>query len=277
MKPVDHPFSIRDIEFGTGNLVLIAGPCLAESQALCEEVAGTMKELCLTLGIPYIFKASFDKANRTSLKGTRGFGMDEGLKIIQNIGQTFDLPTTTDVHDAHQVGTVANVVDLLQVPAFLCRQTDLLEACAVTGKPVNVKKGQFLAPWDTKNIVDKLSAFGAQGAMLTDRGTSFGYNTLVVDMPGLEIMRSFGHPVCFDATHSAQRPGGAGTATGGNRDSIPAMARAAAAVGIDALFLEVHPDPANALSDAATQIALSDAGQLLTTIVEIHRLRQSFA
>lgn len=277
MKPVDHPFSIRDIEFGTGNLVLIAGPCLAESQALCEEVAGTMKELCLTLGIPYIFKASFDKANRTSLKGTRGFGMDEGLKIIQNIGQTFDLPTTTDVHDAHQVGTVANVVDLLQVPAFLCRQTDLLEACAVTGKPVNVKKGQFLAPWDTKNIVDKLSAFGAQGAMLTDRGTSFGYNTLVVDMPGLEIMRSFGHPVCFDATHSAQRPGGAGTATGGNRDSIPAMARAAAAVGIDALFLEVHPDPANALSDAATQIALSDAGQLLTTIVELHRLRQSFA
>ncbi|QYK53862.1 MAG: 3-deoxy-8-phosphooctulonate synthase [Fimbriimonadaceae bacterium] len=277
MKPVDHPFLIRDIEFGTGNLVLIAGPCLAESQALCEQVAGTMKELCLTLGIPYIFKASFDKANRTSLKGTRGFGMAEGLKIIQNIGQTFDLPTTTDVHDAHQVGTVASVVDLLQVPAFLCRQTDLLEACAVTGKPVNVKKGQFLAPWDTKNIVDKLSAFGAKGAMLTDRGTSFGYNTLVVDMPGLEIMRSFGHPVCFDATHSAQRPGGAGTATGGNRDSIPAMARAAAAVGIDALFLEVHPDPANALSDAATQIALSDAGQLLTTIVEIHRLRQSFA
>lgn len=277
MKPVDHPFSIRDIEFGTGNLVLIAGPCLAESQALCEEVAGTMKELCLTLGIPYIFKASFDKANRTSLKGTRGFGIDEGLKIIQHIGQTFDLPSTTDVHDSHQVSAVASVVDFLQVPAFLCRQTDLLEACAATGKPVNVKKGQFLAPWDTKNIVDKLTSFGAKGAMLTDRGTSFGYNTLVVDMPGLEIMRSFGHPVCFDATHSAQRPGGAGTATGGNRDSIPAMARAAAAVGIDALFLEVHPDPANALSDAATQIALSDAGQLLSTIVEIHRLRQSFA
>jgi len=276
MKPVDHPFSIRDIEFGTGNLVLIAGPCLAESQALCEEVAGTMKELCIALGIPYIFKASFDKANRTSLKGTRGFGMDEGLKIIQHIGQTFDLPSTTDVHDSHQVGAVSSVVDLLQVPAFLCRQTDLLEACADTGKPVNVKKGQFLAPWDTKNIVDKLTSFGAKGSMLTDRGTSFGYNTLIVDMPGLEIMRSFGHPVCFDATHSAQRPGGAGTATGGNRDSIPAMARAAAAVGIDALFLEVHPDPANALSDAATQIALADAGQLLSTIVEIHRLRQSF-
>lgn len=277
MKPVDHPFSIRDIEFGTGNLVLIAGPCLAESQTLCEQVAGTMKELCLKLGIPYIFKASFDKANRTSLQGTRGFGMDEGLKIIQNIGETFQLTTTTDVHDKSQVTEVASVVELLQVPAFLCRQTDLLEACAVTGKPVNVKKGQFLAPGDTKNIVDKLTAFGAQGAMLTERGTSFGYNTLIVDMPGLEIMRSFGHPVCFDATHSAQRPGGAGTATGGNRDSIPAMARAAVAVGIDALFLEVHPDPVNALSDAATQLALAEAEQFLTTVVAIHNLRQSFA
>lgn len=276
MKPVPHPFAVKDINIGNGPLTLIAGPCLAESQALCEQVAGTLKETCLSLGIPYIFKASFDKANRTSANSDRGAGIEAGLEILSHIAQTFNLPVTTDVHDAHHVAQVAEVVDILQVPAFLCRQSDLLEACAKTGKPVNVKKGQFLAPWDTKNIVEKLSAFEAKGIMLTDRGTSFGYNTLVVDMPGLEIMRSYGIPVCFDATHSAQRPGGAGTTTGGNRDSIPAMARAAVSVGIDALFLEVHPDPANAASDAATQWPLDRAEELLEQLVALDQLRRTF-
>ncbi|MFM9873645.1 MAG: 3-deoxy-8-phosphooctulonate synthase [Fimbriimonadaceae bacterium] len=276
MKPVPHPFKVKSISIGNGPLTLIAGPCLAESQSLCEEVAGTLKETCLSLGIPYIFKASFDKANRTSANSNRGDGMEAGLSILSHIAKTFNLPITTDLHDASQANTVASVVDILQVPAFLCRQSDLLEACAQTGKPVNVKKGQFLAPWDTKNIVEKLTAFDATGIMLTDRGTSFGYNTLVVDMPGLEIMRSYGHPVCFDATHSAQRPGGAGTTTGGNRDSIPAMARAAVSVGVDALFLEVHPDPANAASDAATQWPLDRATELLEQLLAIDQVRRTF-
>jgi len=276
VKPVPHPFKVNNITVGKGPLTLIAGPCLAESQALCEEVAGTLKETCVSLGIPYIFKASFDKANRTSADSNRGDGMDAGLNILSHIASTFNLAVTTDLHDASQAAPVGNVVDILQVPAFLCRQSDLLEACARTGKPVNVKKGQFLAPWDTKNIVEKLTQFNAKGIMLTDRGTSFGYNTLVVDMPGLEIMRSYGHPVCFDATHSAQRPGGAGTTTGGNRDSIPAMARAAVSVGIDALFLEVHPDPANALSDSATQWPLSRAAELLEQLHALDQVRRTF-
>lgn len=276
MKPVPHPFQIRNYSIGDGPLTLIAGPCLAESQSLCEEVAGTLKETCQSLGLPYIFKASFDKANRTSANSNRGDGMEAGLAVLQHIAKTFDLPVTTDLHDASQADAVSSVVDILQIPAFLCRQSDLLEACAKTGKPVNVKKGQFLAPWDTKNIVEKLSMFNASGIMLTDRGTSFGYNTLVVDMPGLEIMRSYGHPVCFDATHSAQRPGGAGTTTGGNRDSIPAMARAAVSVGIDALFLEVHPNPAKAASDAATQWPLNRASELLEQLLALDQVRRTF-
>ncbi len=195
--------------------------------------------------------------------------MQEGLKILSTVGERLGLPVTTDVHLPDQAAAVAECVDLLQIPAFLCRQSDLLQAAAETGKAVNVKKGQFLAPWDAKNIVEKLEAYKANGIILTERGTSFGYNTLVVDMPGLETMRSFGVPVCFDATHSAQRPGGAGTTTGGNRASIPAMARAAAAVGIDALFLEVHPDPERALSDAATQWPLAQAAELLTSVKRI--------
>lgn len=261
------------LEIGPERLTIIAGPCLAESEELCLRVADKMRDLCEALDLNYIFKASFDKANRTSLGSVRGSGMLEGLGIIARVKEAFDVPATTDVHSADQAEPVSAVVDLLQVPAFLCRQTDLLEACAATGKPVNVKKGQFLAPWDTKNIVDKLVSFNASGIMLTERGASFGYNTLVVDMPGLEIMRSFGVPVCFDATHSAQRPGGAGTATGGVRESIPAMARAAVAVGIDALFIEVHPDPANAMSDAATQWPLDRARELLEQVKRIHEAR----
>lgn len=275
MTASPNPIQIRDFQIGNGPLVLIAGPCLAESLDLCQQVAGTMKELCADLGIPYIFKASFDKANRTSSSSIRGHGITAGLEMIQSIGDQFNLPTTTDIHDSEQAPIAAQVVDMLQVPAFLCRQTDILESCAFTGKPVNVKKGQFLAPWDTKNIVDKLRSFPATGIMLTDRGTSFGYNTLVVDMPGLEIMRSNDVPVCFDATHSAQRPGGLGTSTAGNRESIPAMARAAAAVGIDCLFLEVHPDPTNAASDSATQWPLNRARELLEQVLAIDHARRN--
>ncbi len=263
-------FSVGSVRIGEGRPVLIGGPCLAESLDLCRTVAEGLIPICERLGWGYIFKASFDKANRTSLTGSRGTGIEEGLSILQTIRAEFGVPVTTDLHLPDQAAPVASVVDLLQIPAFLCRQTDLLQAAAETQKPVNVKKGQFLAPWDTKNIVEKMAKFGANGTMLTERGTSFGYNALVVDMPGLETMRSFGVPVCFDATHSAQKPGGLGAATGGARESIPAMARAAIAVGIDALFMEVHPDPANALSDAATQWPLDQAAELLG---QLNRIR----
>lgn len=257
------PAQVGRFAIGDPTLTVIAGPCMAESLDLCLQVAEHMQALCAELGFNYIFKASFDKANRTSLGSERGGGIEEGLKIFEAVKARFNVPVTTDIHLPDQAAIAAQVVEVLQIPAFLCRQTDLLEAAAKAGKTVNVKKGQFLAPHDTKNIVQKLQSFGAKGIVLTERGTSFGYNTLIVDMPGLEIMRSFGVPVCFDATHSAQRPGGAGTTTGGVRESIPAMVRAAVAVGIDALFLEVHPDPANALSDAATQWPLDQARELL--------------
>ncbi len=263
---------------GDGSLTVIAGPCLAESRELCFLVAEKMALLCRKFGFQYVFKASFDKANRSSAETVRGFGIDEGLKILEEVSKEYSLPTTTDVHLPDQAAVVAKTVDLLQIPAFLCRQSDLLEASAVTGRPVNVKKGQFLSPHDSKNIVEKLAQYGARGTMLTERGTTFGYNTLIVDMPGLEIMRSFGVPVCFDATHSAQRPGGAGTSSGGVRDTIPAMVRAAIAVGVDALFLEVHPDPSRALSDAATQWPIDRTEELLVQVARIREaLRQSNA
>ncbi|AIE87500.1 3-deoxy-8-phosphooctulonate synthase [Fimbriimonas ginsengisoli] len=264
-----NSFRVGEVPIGEGGLTIIAGPCLAESWELCDQVATEMKGLCQELGFGYIFKASYDKANRTSAGTTRGAGIDAGLEILAQVKAKHGLPLTTDIHLPDQAAEVAKTVDLLQIPAFLCRQSDLLEAAAATGRPVNVKKGQFLAPQDTKNIVEKLAGFHAHGTMLTERGTSFGYNTLIVDMPGLEIMRSFGVPVCFDATHSAQRPGAGGTSSGGVRDSIPAMTRAAVAVGIDALFLEVHPDPACALSDAATQWPLARARELLEQVKAI--------
>lgn len=261
--------ALSGFEIGDGSLTVIGGPCLAESEELCSEVCEVLQKLCAELGFNYIFKASFDKANRTSAGTIRGAGIDEGLGILSAVKTRFQVPVTTDIHLPDQAAVAAQVADILQIPAFLCRQSDLLEAAAVTGKPVNVKKGQFLAPQDTKNIVEKLNQYGAKGAILTERGTSFGYNTLIVDMPGLEIMRSFGVPVCFDATHSAQRPGAEGTSSGGVRESIPAMARAATAVGIDALFIEVHPDPPNALSDAATQWPLARARELLEQVKAI--------
>ncbi len=258
--------NLGSFEIGPEKLTIIAGPCLAESRDLVLRIGESMRKLCDALDFNYVFKASFDKANRTSGSAPRGAGLESGLKWIQEAAENCDSPSTTDVHESSQVASVAEVVDLLQVPAFLCRQSDLLQACAESGRAVNVKKGQFLAPWDAKNIVDKLRHWNAHGIMLSERGTTFGYNTLIVDMPGLEQMRSFGVPVCFDGTHSAQRPGGAGTATGGNRAAIPAMCRAAVAVGVDALFLEVHPDPDNAWSDAATQWPLDKAEELLKMV-----------
>jgi len=262
-------FSVGNFHVGDGSLTIIAGPCLAESQEICDTVASGVQAICRDLGFNYVFKASFDKANRTSHLSNRGAGMEAGLEILRTVSERFGVPTTTDIHLPDQCAIVAESVDILQIPAFLSRQSDLLEAAAATGKPVNVKKGQFMAPSDTGNIVKKLQAVEAAGILLTERGTTFGYNTLIVDMPGLETMRGFGVPVCFDATHSAQRPGGLGSATGGVRESIPAMVRAAVAVGIDALFLEVHPDPENALSDAATQWPLDQARGLLETVAAI--------
>jgi 2-dehydro-3-deoxyphosphooctonate aldolase (KDO 8-P synthase) len=260
-------FSVGDVRIGDGHPVLIAGPCLAESYELCAEVAAELRRIASVLSVQLIFKASFDKANRSGKGTPRGAGIDEGLAILSRIRTEFSLPTTTDVHLPDQAVVVAETVDLLQVPAFLCRQTDLLDACSATGKPVNVKKGQFLAPHDCRNIVDKLS--DSAGTMLTERGTTFGYNNLVVDMAGLPIMRSLGVPVCFDATHSAQRPGAGGTVTGGARESIPYLACAAAATGIDALFMEVHPSPDSALSDSATQWPLAGAEELLRKTLRI--------
>ncbi|MDW8106954.1 MAG: 3-deoxy-8-phosphooctulonate synthase, partial [Armatimonadota bacterium] len=244
-----QPVAVGSVTIGDGRLCLIAGPCVIESSELCQRVAAHMTHLCEQLGVPYIFKASFDKANRTSHESFRGLGLEEGLEVLARVRREFGVPVTTDIHESWQAEPVAQVVDLLQIPAFLCRQTDLLAAAARTGKPVNVKKGQFLAPWDVGHIIAKLQAFGARGILITERGVSFGYNTLVVDMAGLPIMRSFGVPVVFDATHSAQRPGGAGARSGGNREAIEPLARAAVAVGVDALFMEVHPDPPRALSD----------------------------
>jgi 2-dehydro-3-deoxyphosphooctonate aldolase (KDO 8-P synthase) len=268
-------FRVGDVTVGDGDLTIIAGPCVAESQDLCDEVAGKVQEMCKSLGLNYIFKAAYDKANRSSGGTFRGHGIDKGLEILANVKSKFKVPVTSDFHLPSEAAIAAPVVDLLQIPAFLCRQSDLLQAGAETGRPINVKKGQFLAPHDCRNIVEKLQNFKASGIMLTERGVTFGYNTLIVDMPGLEVMRSFDVPVCFDATHSAQRPGAAGKTTGGVRESIPAMTRAAVAVGIDALFIEIHPDPEKALSDSSTQWPLSRAKELLTQAAALHATRQS--
>lgn len=262
---------IGNIVIGEGALTLIAGPCVIESEALCLQVAQTVKTICERLGIQYIFKASFDKANRTSLHSFRGPGLEEGLRVLAEVKQYTGLPLTTDIHEPWQAERVAEVVDLLQIPAFLCRQTDLLVAAARTGKPVNVKKGQFMAPWDMRHVVEKLQESGAQGVMLTERGASFGYNTLVVDFTSLPQMRALGVPVVFDATHSVQLPAGAGSQSGGRREFIPHLVRAAVAVGIDALFMEVHPDPEKGLSDPATMFPLRDLEMLLAQAIAIRR------
>jgi 2-dehydro-3-deoxyphosphooctonate aldolase (KDO 8-P synthase) len=256
---------------------LIAGPCVIESRELAMDTAGRLKEIASGLGIPFIYKSSFDKANRSSGASFRGPGMDEGLKILSDVRAAIGVPVLTDVHEADQVDAVAGAVDVLQTPAFLCRQTDYIRAVAASGKPVNIKKGQFLAPHDMKNVVDKAraAAIEAGGAgdtiMVCERGVSFGYNNLVSDMRGLAIMRETGCPVVFDATHSVQLPGGQGTASGGQREFVPVLARAAVAAGISGLFMETHPDPARALSDGPNAWPLNRMQALLATLVELDR------
>ena len=255
-------------------LALIAGPCVIESVDLCREVASTAKAIAAELGIGFIFKASFDKANRTSGSSFRGFGLEKGLEVLDTIKREYGVPVLTDVHESDQCALVAQVCDVLQIPAFLSRQTDLLLAAANTGKTINVKKGQFLAPWDMKNAVAKVESTGNRNLLLTERGVSFGYNTLVVDMTSLPQMRDLGYPVVFDGTHSVQRPGGGegGTSSGGLRQYIPHLTRAAVAVGVDALFLEVHPEPEKALSDAATMLPLSALKGLLQQALKLHEI-----
>lgn len=250
-------------------LLLIAGPCALESEELARTVATTMREVCARLGISYVFKASFDKANRTSLSSYRGPGLREGLAILAAIRRDLQVPVLSDIHDVSQVAAAAEVLDVLQIPAFLCRQTDLLVAAARTGKPVNVKKGQFVSPWDMENVVSKVRGAGGSKLMLVERGASFGYNNLVVDMRSLPVMRSFGCPVIFDATHSVQLPGGAGGCSGGQRQFVAPLAKAATAVGIDGLFLEVHPEPDKALCDGPNSLPLDEVEELLRRILKV--------
>lgn len=254
-------------------LFLIAGPCTAESLELCVEVAGTMKEICARLGVPYIFKASYDKANRSSGGSPRGPGLDAGLKLLDEVRRQVGVPILTDVHTEAEVGAVAAVADALQTPAFLCRQTDFIHAVAASGKPVNIKKGQFLAPGDMKHVVAKAreANAGADTLMVCERGASFGYNNLVSDMRGLAIMRETGCPVVFDATHSVQLPGGQGASSGGQREFVPVLARAAVAVGIAGLFMETHPCPEKALSDGPNSWPLKRMESLLATLAELDR------
>lgn len=251
---------------------LIAGPCVIESETHALKMAEAIADITAKLNIPYIFKASYDKANRSSINSFRGLGMDSGLRVLEKIKAEIGVPVLTDIHESSQVAAVAEVVDVLQIPAFLCRQTDLLIAAAQSGRIVNVKKGQFLAPWEMRNVVNKMEAAGGKELMLTERGSSFGYNNLVVDMRSLPIMRGFGYPVVYDATHSLQLPGGLGEATGGMAEYIPNLARAAVACGIDGLFMEVHDNPALALSDATTQFPLEQLEALLTKLVKLHAI-----
>jgi 2-dehydro-3-deoxyphosphooctonate aldolase (KDO 8-P synthase) len=252
---------------------LIAGPCVVESEQLQMDVAGQLKEMTAALGIPFVFKSSYDKANRSSGKSYRGPGMDEGLRILGAVRKKIGVPVLTDVHAEDEIATVAGIVDVLQTPAFLCRQTDFIHAVAAAGKPVNIKKGQFLAPSDMKNVVDKArEASGADNIMVCERGASFGYNNLVSDMRSLAIMRDTGCPVVFDATHSVQLPGGQGTTSGGQREFVPVLARAAVATGVAGIFMETHPDPAKALSDGPNAWPLARMKDLLATLKEIDML-----
>ncbi|MFT3905488.1 MAG: 3-deoxy-8-phosphooctulonate synthase [Steroidobacteraceae bacterium] len=256
-------------------LFLICGPCVIESEALVHEVAGRMVEITRKLGIPYVFKASFDKANRSSSKSYRGPGLEQGLKILEGVRGKFGVPVLTDVHEDTPMDEVAAVVDVLQTPAFLCRQTNFILGVARTGKPVNIKKGQFLSPWEMQNVVDKARSTGNQDIMVCERGFSFGYNNLVSDMRALAVMRATGCPVVFDATHSVQLPGGQGASSGGQREHVPVLARAAVAAGVAGVFMETHPRPAEALSDGPNAWPLPRMESLLTTLVELDRITKS--
>ncbi|HSD59930.1 MAG TPA: 3-deoxy-8-phosphooctulonate synthase [Burkholderiales bacterium] len=270
-----------DFEVGLDRpLFLIAGPCVIESRELALETAGQLKEICTGLGLPFIYKSSYDKANRSSSKSFRGLGMEQGLAILAEVKQKIGVPVLTDVHAIDELPAAAAVADVLQTPAFLCRQTDFIMAAAGAGRPVNIKKGQFLSPWDMKNVVDKArAASGRDNILVCERGASFGYNNLVSDMRSLAVMRETGCPVVFDATHSVQLPGGQGERSGGQREFVPVLARAAVAAGVAGLFMETHPDPERALSDGPNAWPLPWMKELLETLVELDRLvkRRGFA
>jgi 2-dehydro-3-deoxyphosphooctonate aldolase (KDO 8-P synthase) len=256
-------------------LVVIAGPCALESKDHAQMIAGQMAEICAKAGAGYVFKGSFDKANRTSVSGKRGAGLDAGLDILDSVKNALGCPVLTDIHTAEQCAPVADVVDVLQIPAFLCRQTDLLLAAAKTGAVVNVKKGQFLAPWDMVNVIEKTASTGNENIMVTERGTSFGYNTLVTDMRGLPTMAATGYPVIMDATHSVQQPGGRGGSTGGQREFAPVMARAAVSLGIAGVFIETHENPDNAPSDGPNMVPLSEMSDLINTLMRFDALAKA--
>jgi 2-dehydro-3-deoxyphosphooctonate aldolase (KDO 8-P synthase) len=261
---------INDVAVGgDGPLAVIAGPCVIESRESALRHAAALKERADRIGVPYIFKSSYDKANRSSVDSFRGLGLEKGLAILAEIKQKIGVPVLTDVHEIDQVSAVKEVADILQIPAFLCRQTDFVLAVAQSGKVVNVKKGQFLAPWDMRNVIDKIRSAGNEQILVTERGASFGYNNLVSDMRALVVMREMGYPVVFDATHSLQLPGGLGNASGGERKYIPALSRAGVATGIDALFMEVHENPDQALSDGPNSLALENFEALIRTVKEI--------
>ena len=282
MNSKSHPgaraiVSIGDVRFGNAlPLVLIAGPCVLESRDHAFEMASALKEITARVGIGFVFKTSFDKANRTSRSGARGRGLDAALTIFSELREKLRVPVLTDVHEPDQCAEVAQAVDVLQIPAFLCRQTDLLVAAAKTGKPVNVKKGQFLAPWDMVNVVGKITGAGNADVLVTERGVSFGYNTLVSDMRALPILaRTTGAPVIFDATHSVQQPGGKGGSSGGEREFVPVLARAAVAVGVAGVFIETHEDPDLAPSDGPNMLALRDMESVLRTLIGFDRLAKT--
>ena len=268
---IDRPDNQESIKVGDGHpFLLIAGPCVLESEALAREVAAALKEIAERLSISFVFKSSFDKANRTSLDSFRGPGLEDGLKILADIRQDYQVPVVSDIHESSQVAEASAVLDLLQIPAFLCRQTDLLVAAARSNKAINLKKGQFVSPWDMANAVNKIRASGNKNLMLCERGFALGYNNLVVDMRSLPVMRSLGCPVIFDATHSVQLPGGAGGSSSGQREFIPPLTRAAVAAGIDGMFMEVHPRPEEALCDGANSMPLDRVESLLRTLLKIH-------
>lgn len=265
-------FDVAGVPFGDGSLSFLLGPCVVESSQHALFMAQAISDICKHVGVEFVYKSSFDKANRSSIESFRGEGMDLGLEILAKVKDEIGVPVVTDIHEPWQAEKAAEVADVLQIPAFLCRQTDLLVAAAETGKAVNVKKGQFLSPWDAKNIVEKLQAAGCERIILTERGASFGYNNLVVDLRSFPVMRSFGVPVCFDVTHSLQLPGGLGKATGGQAEYIENFARAGVACGVDAVFMEVHDNPAKAPSDGPNQLPLSRLEKLLSKLKAIHEL-----
>ena len=271
MEP-SSTFNVGDVRFGDGNLAFILGPCVVESSDHASFMAREIKAVCEGVGVQFVYKSSFDKANRSSIESFRGEGMEFGLDVLAKVKAEVGVPIITDIHEPWQAAKAAEVADILQIPAFLCRQTDLLIAAAETGKAVNVKKGQFLAPWDAKNIVDKLRNAGCEKILLTERGASFGYNNLVVDLRSFPIMRGFGVPVVFDVTHSLQLPGGLGKATGGQSEYIENFARAGVACGVDAVFMEVHDNPAKAPSDGPNQLPLDRLERLLIKLKQIHEI-----